>query len=67
MFCLQCTIQEIIDLDVETIADSLKKELTDAEIQEVLKRYPAAQNQDETANWSLVVEDLIYQVINERK
>ncbi|HEY4755778.1 MAG TPA: hypothetical protein VIH28_06975 [Ignavibacteriaceae bacterium] len=58
---------EIIDLDVETIADSLKKELTDAEIQEVLKRYPAAQNQDETANWSLVVEDLIYQVINERK
>lgn len=34
----------IIDLDVERVSDSLKKELSDAEVQEVLKRYPAAQN-----------------------
>ena len=53
--------------DVESVATSISQDLTPKEKQEVLKRYPAQQDQDQTASWHLVIEDVIYQIVNERK
>ena len=55
--------------DIERVARSMGKEgkiLTPAEIDEVIERYPTAQDEDQNVTWNFVVEDLIYQVINER-
>lgn len=53
--------------DVLSVARQIKKELTPDEIEEVLKRYPSEQKADEEATWDLVVENVIYRVINERE
>ncbi len=53
--------------DVDYIARSIKQVLTDEEKKEALNRYPAQQDQDQTATWDLVMEDVIYQIVNERK
>jgi hypothetical protein len=51
--------------DVINVAESIKKAVTSEMISEVIKRYPFAQKQDPTANWSLVVEQLVYEVYYE--
>jgi hypothetical protein len=53
--------------DVKSVAASISQNLTPEEKQGVLKRYPAQQDQDQTASWHLVIEDVIYQIVNERK
>lgn len=53
--------------DVLQVATTLKKELTEKEIQNVIELYPSYQDQDPTGNWSTSVEDAIYQVIDERE
>lgn len=49
--------------DVKAVAKSLKIELTDDQITQVMELYPSDQDQDPTATWDLVVENCIYQTI----
>lgn len=46
-------------VDVRTVADSIKQQLTDAEVSEIISLYQEA---DPSATWVLVVEQLIYQL-----
>jgi len=52
--------------DVKSIAKSINKNLTLPEIDKVLDDYQIAQDDDPTATWDLVIENLIYNVINDR-
>jgi hypothetical protein len=52
-------------LDVIEVAKSIKKVVTPEMIKEVLKRYPSAQDNDQSATWNLVIEQLIYEVYYE--
>jgi len=49
--------------DVIRVAKSLGKTLTDKQVQFVVNEYPAWQETDPTANWSSVVEDVIYFIL----
>ena len=60
----QTSIQEA---DVKQVAASIKQNLTEVEIGEVIKRYDSAQEQDPTENWSLIVESIVYEIVSERK
>ena len=55
---------QICSDDVKNVASSIKKTLTDEQINEVLSMYDFEQSQDPTATWNLVVENCIYQVID---
>lgn len=57
----------IFQADVRVIASFLKVELTEEETQEILERYPDEQEQDPTGTWNLVVENIIHQVVSNRK
>jgi len=48
--------------DVKSVAKSIKVDLTDKQIVEVLKMYPAAQKEDPTGTWDLVIEQVIHDV-----
>ena len=50
--------------DVEFICETINKELTQEEKTEVLNRYGKI---DGNENWSIKVEDIIYEVLNERR
>ena len=50
--------------DVEFICETINKELTQEEKTEVLNRYGKI---DEYDNWTIMVEDIIYEVLNERR
>ncbi len=52
--------------DVMQVATSLKMNPTPTEVQEVISRYPGEQKQDPTGTWNLVVEHILYQVLEER-
>jgi hypothetical protein len=52
--------------DVESVAKSINQTLTEAEIKECLERYDGAEEQDPTATWNLIMEEVIYQVVGER-
>jgi Ca2+-binding EF-hand superfamily protein len=53
--------------DVLQVAKSLKQELTEAEVQEVINRYPFEQDDDPGGTWNLVVEKIMYDLIEERE
>lgn len=55
-------VSPIGKVDVESVAKSLKFELTDAEIAEVIHYYPEAQKNDPSGNWTQVVEQIIYEL-----
>ena len=48
--------------DVQNVASSLKKNLTDKQILYVLENYESAQKDNPSATWDLVVEHLIYTI-----
>jgi len=48
--------------DVKSVAKGINQEVTDEEIKQIIEEYPAAEDQDPTATWNLIVEDLIYQI-----
>ena len=50
--------------DVEFICETINKELTQEEKTEVLNRYNQIEEYD---NWSIMVEDIIYEVLTERR
>lgn len=50
--------------DVQAVAGWLGKELTEYDIEYVLNNYDAERANDTTASWDLVVENLIYQIVD---
>jgi Ca2+-binding EF-hand superfamily protein len=52
--------------DVVQVTTSLNQTLTEAEITEAINRYPGEQEQDPGATWNLVVEKIMYDLIDER-
>lgn len=50
--------------DVRGVAEFLKKELTQNQVDEVISLYPEEQEQDPSAEWYLVVEKIIYDITN---
>lgn len=50
--------------DVLEIANFISLDPTEVEIDEVLSQYPTAQDNDLSATWDLVVEDLLWNVVN---
>ena len=53
--------------DITTVAKELNIKVTEEEKKEVLNRYGAEQENDPTATWNLVVEEVLNQVISERE
>ena len=53
---------KIIEEDVIDVAKSLNMTVTPEQIDWVLDCYEDSQRQDPTAEWNLVVEDLLYQL-----
>jgi len=53
--------------DVENIAKSIKKELTESEVQWILDNYLEYHSDNFLDAWFHIVEDMIYQVISNRK
>lgn len=49
--------------DVQGVADFLRKELTQDQIRKVIELYPGEQNEDPSAEWYLVVEKIIYDLV----
>ena len=50
--------------DVISVANSIGVVLSGEEIGDVLRQYPYDQKMDPTATWDLVVENIIYTIIN---
>ena len=48
--------------DIKNVCKSLNMDLTESDMNEVLKRYNKIEEYD---NWSIMVEDIIYEVISE--
>ena len=55
----------ITRLDVIEVANQIGKTLTESDIDEVLAIYPSEQDNDPTATWNLVIENCIYNVVND--
>jgi|WetSurSiteA1Bulk_404760.scaffolds.fasta_scaffold266718_2 hypothetical protein len=56
---------EVTEQDVYDVADRIHaRALTDEEVEWILFCYEDAQRQDPTGSWNLVVENLIYTIIN---
>lgn len=49
--------------DVQGVADFLKRKLTQDQIQKVVELYPGEQEEDPSAVWYLVVEKIIYDLV----
>ena len=52
--------------DVKNVAMDIHVEITDEDVQDVLDIYDIEQNADPSAHWTLVVEDLIFSIINKK-
>jgi hypothetical protein len=52
--------------DVKNVAQSIKQEVTDEEIQFIIDEYPGEEENDPTGTWDLIVENIIYRVIDDR-
>lgn len=46
--------------DILKVAESIHKNVSEADIAFILSEYPSWQKEDPTGNWNLVVENLIY-------
>ena len=56
---------DIVIADIKDVAKALDIKITIDQAMEVLKRYPEAQQEDPQATWNLVVEDLVYRLLEE--
>ena len=52
--------------DVIKVAESIHIELTEKEIEEVAERYPEGCANDPFCEWFLIVEQLVYEVFDNR-
>lgn len=55
-------IGHITKEDVLQVATSIKIQLTEKEIDQILREYDAYAQGDPTATWNLIVEDMIYHI-----
>lgn len=51
--------------DITRVAESIGKKLTDEQVDQIIEEYPAWAEQDPTATWNLIIEDLVYFVTME--
>ena len=56
---------DIVIADIKDVAKALDIKITIDQAMEVLKRYPEEQKEDPQATWNLVVENLIYRLLEE--
>jgi len=57
----------ITTADVIAVATQLNFDPTLKQMNEVVERYPSAQEEDSTATWNLVVENILYELGADRK
>ena len=50
--------------DVYNVADSLNMEIGEAVAEEVIDRYEEEEDSDPSANWILVVENILYNLMS---
>ena len=55
---------EITKEDVYKIANDLSIGITNEQVEQVLELYPIEAEEDKTATWDLIVENLIYNLKN---
>ena len=60
-------VSNISRTDVLVVANSIKKQLTEQQINQILSMYNHEEEADPTATWNLIVENCIYQVIDDKK
>ena len=53
----------ITNVDVINVANDLGMDITDDHISEVLRRFDSEANNDPTATWDLIVENILYSII----
>lgn len=59
-------VSNITPIDVKIVAQKLRLSLSDEEINVVMHRYNEEEECDPTAYWAIIVENCIYNVVNER-
>ena len=50
----------ISKIDIINVANSINKKVTDTEINWILENYSSYENEDQESNWSLIVENMLY-------
>lgn len=58
-------VSTITETDVQVVANSLKIKLSEEQVNKVMLMYPHEEESDPTGTWNLIVENCIYQVIND--
>lgn len=56
------SFSEISFADIDGVAKSINKSITVEQAREIIDLYPGAQENDPSATWELVIENLIYQL-----
>ena len=60
-------MKELISIvDIICVAETLGMNPTVTQIREVQKQFEAEANNDPTATWNLIVENLLYQIIYDK-
>lgn len=57
-------MEDITKEDIHRVANDLSIKITDKQVKEILELYPCEAEEDTTATWNLIVENLIYNVKN---
>ena len=52
--------QTIAKIDIINVANSINKKVSDTEINWILENYNDYENEDPESNWSLIVENMLY-------
>ena len=58
-------VSTITETDIQVVANSLKIKLSEEQVNKVMLMYPHEEESDPTGTWNLIVENCIYQVIND--
>lgn len=58
-------VSNVDNEDVLSVASELNISLTDEQVNKIVLMYPHEEECDPTSTWNLIVENCIYQVINE--
>jgi hypothetical protein len=52
----------LTEQDVLNVANDLGINITKSQVQQVLERYEGEQDEDKTATWDLVIENILYTI-----
>jgi hypothetical protein len=58
--------KEDVQQVIKSLSNFVEANFTEEEIQEVIDRYESEQADDPGANWSLVVEKILYDLLDDR-